>query len=153
MLLDVSTLRGYRAARMIAAAMEIQFTYECPRCRARGELSIDAVSRDEQGEGTEAARRDLRWLRPVLRCPGCGKRPWAGISRVVALVVVPPGGLLALFILGQLPHPTSYLVSSALYMIAASTAMRARIRRAGQVTTIRLAAPIPAARALTLPPS
>jgi DNA-directed RNA polymerase subunit RPC12/RpoP len=122
--------------------MQIQFPYECPRCGARGELSIDAMARDERGSGAEAARRDLRWLRPVLRCPDCGKRPRAGMARVVARVVV-PGALLAAssFYFGH-SHIFDAMWAPVVF-IWLLLGQLGRVRRVGRITTIRLAAACP----------
>lgn len=134
--------------------MEIQFPYECPRCGAHGELSVDATSRDEQGEGVEAARRDLRWLRPVMRCPSCGKFPRGGIARVAARVTVPGVALVASsaawFLYSGKFHLFDLVFATAVVVVG-FLVQRARVRRAAQVATIQLAAAIPEVRVLALP--
>ena len=130
----------------------IEFPYECPRCGARGELSVDAMSRDDQSDGVEAARRDLRSLLPVLRCPSCGKRPRRAVMAPMSVMAA----IGAMYASGG--H-TVDLVMAATMIILGYLGLRARLRRADKVrradgsATIRLAATIPEARVLALPPA
>jgi len=137
--------------------MEIQFPYECPRCGARGELRVNALSLDPQRVGVPAAQRraerDVRELRPLLRCPGCGKRPRAWIARLVATVLV--GAVLSA--LAFCAGHTLGKVMAPVVSIVILAALVGQVKRAGKATAIRLAAPLPEARAIAVagarPPS